>query len=92
MLELAFNVAGSSLENVRTTLLHKHQEAKNRVDSLNVGGGISIWPEMNDMRLTNRDVVSLASAGILLCLATIFMFSVLHGITQHLNIVLDQFD
>lgn len=61
------------------SLLHKHQEAKNRVDSLNVGGGISIWPDMNDMRLTNRDVALLISAGLLLCLATIFLFDVLHG-------------
>lgn len=76
---MSVSFLGGSLEDVRATLLHKHQKAKNRIDTLNVGGGVSIWPNMDDMRLTNGEVVGLLSASVVLCLMTVCLFNTVHG-------------
>ena len=72
-------IVGNNLEDVRASLLVKHQEAKDRIDSLCVGGGISIWPNMEDMRLSKCDVAILVLEAVFLCISTYFLFNFLHG-------------
>ncbi len=61
-------------------LLKKHQEAKNRSDTLRVGGGISIWPEMDNMRLTQTEIITLAVTSITLAILTVCTFTAIHGL------------
>ena len=36
----------------RQVLVDKHDETRRNADNLNIGGGISLWPDMEDMRLS----------------------------------------
>ncbi|XP_074660716.1 uncharacterized protein LOC141913154 [Tubulanus polymorphus] len=73
------NTPGSRLKEKQKILTQKHQEAKGKLDAVNVGGGISLWPEMENMRLTKQEVVNLMAVCLLLLLATISLFQWLHG-------------
>jgi hypothetical protein len=48
-------------------------------DGASVGGGISIWPEMDNMRLTKQEVINLSSLCVVLMLLVAFFFVQLHG-------------
>ncbi|XP_064650433.1 uncharacterized protein LOC135501919 isoform X2 [Lineus longissimus] len=75
------NTPGRGLKEKQKLLAQKHQEAKSKVntDGANVGGGISIWPEMDNMRLTKQEVINLTSLCVLLMLLVVFFFVQLHG-------------
>ena len=61
-------------------LMKKHHEAKSRVHSVSgVGGGVSLWPAMDDMRLTRREANWLVISCGLLILGTMSVFLACHG-------------
>ena len=63
----------------QSLLVRKHETARQRVDSVNVGGGISLWPEMESMRLTDQEVIQLAALCVGLAAGIIVTFAFLHG-------------
>ncbi|XP_048382230.2 uncharacterized protein LOC125450280 [Stegostoma tigrinum] len=74
------------LQQKQKILQEKHLKAKSSLDKIPVGGGVSLWPDMDDMRLTKREVVVLAISSLLLIFAVIILFEYLHGPLQlHLN-------
>ncbi|XP_070542823.1 uncharacterized protein [Ptychodera flava] len=60
-------------------LERKHHEAKSKVEKLNVGGGVSIWPEMDNMRLVKSEVYLLFGVSVALVISVCSLFRVLHG-------------
>ncbi|XP_041041190.1 uncharacterized protein LOC121276709 [Carcharodon carcharias] len=74
------------LQQKQKLLQEKHLKAKSSVDKMPVGGGISLWPEMDDMRLTKREVLVLFISSLLLIFAVVILFEYLHGpLLLHLN-------
>uniref|UniRef100_UPI00398F4919 uncharacterized protein n=1 Tax=Pristiophorus japonicus TaxID=55135 RepID=UPI00398F4919 len=74
------------LQQKQKILQEKHLKAKSSVDKIPVGGGISLWPEMDNMRLTKGEVIVLTMSSLLLCFAVIILFEYLHGpLLMHLN-------
>lgn len=67
------------LQQKQKILQEKHLKAKSAVDKFPIGGGISLWPEMDNMRLTKGEVISLAITSLLLSVAVFIMFEYLHG-------------
>ena len=63
----------------QAALSKKHKEAQDRIDSLNVGGGISIWPQAANMRLTAKETCVLAATSTLLLFVTAVIFTLIHG-------------
>ncbi|XP_060072098.1 uncharacterized protein LOC132551969 [Ylistrum balloti] len=63
----------------RQTLIMKHAEAKDKVDSLSVGGGVAMWPEMERMRLSRQDTVQIILVAITLLSIVTVIFNYLHG-------------
>ena len=63
----------------QAALSKKHKEAQDRIDSLNVGGGISIWPQTANMRLTTKETCVLAATSTLLLFITAVIFTLIHG-------------
>ena len=59
--------------------------ARQRVDSVNVGGGVSLWPDMESMRLSYEEMVRLAGLCIGLAVAITAVFCCLHGMKQFLT-------
>ncbi|PIK52587.1 hypothetical protein BSL78_10529 [Apostichopus japonicus] len=59
-------------------LMRKHQKAKSNAEKC-VGGGISLWPGMDNMRLTPSDLWSLVANVVTLFVLTLGAFSFLHG-------------
>ncbi|KAI0226029.1 hypothetical protein LSAT2_023277 [Lamellibrachia satsuma] len=70
---------GTVLKEKQQQLTRMHQDAKSRSDRLNIGGGVTIWPEMDNMRLSRREILSL----ILICCGLVVMTTVtfrkIHG-------------
>lgn len=61
-------------------LMKKHHEAKSRVHSVSgVGGGVSMWPAMDDMRLTRREANWLVVSCGVLIIGTMSVFLACHG-------------
>lgn len=57
-----------------------HHEAKSRLEGVGgVGGGVSLWPAMDDMRLSRGDAVQLACLSLILTVATGILFLIFHG-------------
>ena len=54
-----------------------HHEAKSRREG--VGGGVSLWPEMDDMRLSRRDTLQLGALCLFLSVTTAALFLACHG-------------
>ena len=69
--------AGGSVRARRKELERLHHEAKSRREG--VGGGVSLWPAMDDMRLSRRDTVQLTLLCLLLSGCTAALFTALHG-------------
>ncbi|GCB74205.1 hypothetical protein scyTo_0003293 [Scyliorhinus torazame] len=79
-------LAVHGLQQKQRLLQEKHLKAKSLVDKIPVGGGISLWPEMDDMRLTKREVLVLIISSLLLIFAVVTLFEYLHGpLLLHLN-------
>ena len=61
-------------------LVKRHYEAKSKIDGISgIGGGISLWPAMDDMRLSGSDTVRLAVLCVVLAVATLTVFYSFHG-------------
>ncbi len=69
--------AGGRVEVIRRDLDRLHHQAKS---NRRVGGGVSMWPSMEDMRLSREDVSRLVLICASLVLATIVTFQSYHGI------------
>ncbi|WAQ97730.1 hypothetical protein MAR_022103 [Mya arenaria] len=70
---------GRLLKDKQTLLVRKHEETRRNLDKLNVGGGVSMWPEMVSMRLTRVDVYILAGLNVVLAALVVAVFLALHG-------------
>ncbi|CAH1795945.1 unnamed protein product [Owenia fusiformis] len=83
------------LRETQQILTEKHQEAKNQADKLNIGGGVSLWPGMENMRLTKRETAQLIVACVFMLTAVLALFQFLHGTTlknlQYYCVELDEF-
>lgn len=69
--------AGEKVQNLRQRLERLHHEAKSKDG---VGGGVSLWPAMDDMRLSREDVWRLAAVCVSLLAVTMVMFNFYHGV------------
>ena len=76
------SLLGRLLKDKQSLLVRKHESARQRVDSMNVGGGVSLWPEMESMRLTDEEVIHLAGVCVALIAFVITLFYFLHGISM----------
>ncbi|XP_078697497.1 uncharacterized protein LOC144925390 [Branchiostoma floridae x Branchiostoma belcheri] len=68
-----------ALKTKQRLLQQKHHAAKSNARSLCVGGGVSLWPQMDNMRLTRRETVALTAWCVGLVVAVQAIFSYLHG-------------
>ncbi|XP_033109492.1 uncharacterized protein LOC117110785 [Anneissia japonica] len=62
-------------------LEEKHRLAKSKVSSMGPGGGVSIWPEMDDMRLTPKEMHLIVIISLVLIGFVCQLFWLLHGNT-----------
>lgn len=61
-------------------LERKHHDAKSKVHGMSgLGGGVSLWPAMDDMRLSRREVNWLVISSGVLVIATMSVFLACHG-------------
>ena len=67
---------GGKVQELRKELDRLHYQAKSKDG---VGGGVSIWPAMDDMRLSRGDVWRLTAACVVLIACIIAMFNFYHG-------------
>ena len=71
---------GSTVYAAQQELVRKHHEAKSKIGCISgLGGGISIWPAMDDMRLTWDDTARLVAVCVTLVVVTIATFHWFHG-------------
>lgn len=57
-----------------------HHAAKSRLEGVSgLGGGVSLWPAMDDMRLSRSDAVQLSCTSLVLMVATGIIFLIYHG-------------
>ncbi|KAJ8304381.1 hypothetical protein KUTeg_017964 [Tegillarca granosa] len=63
----------------RQLLMKKHLEARQKADTLHIGGGFTLWPNMDDMRLNKQEGLQLLLTCILLFCFVIFAFYKIHG-------------
>ena len=68
--------AGEKVQTLRQRLNRLHHEAKSKDG---VGGGVSLWPAMDDMRLSKEDVWRLVAVCVSLVVVTVTMFNFYHG-------------
>ena len=68
-------------------LVKKHLSAKSRSDSLCVGGGVSLWPDMERMRLTREEGIALVVVSVGLVVLSVCSFHFIHGKWQALGYV-----
>lgn len=67
-------------------LQKKHHDAKSKVHGMSgIGGGVSLWPAMDDMRLSTREVNWLVVVCVLLIVATMTVFLACHGELRSAN-------
>uniref|UniRef100_W5ML40 Uncharacterized protein n=1 Tax=Lepisosteus oculatus TaxID=7918 RepID=W5ML40_LEPOC len=70
---------GPSLQEKQKLLQEKHEKAKESLDKLAVGGGVSLWPEMDNMRLTAEEGFVLFISCVLMILSVFLVFRYLHA-------------
>lgn len=71
---------GEKVQLLRRELGRLHHQAKSNLkDGVHVGGGVSMWPAMDDMRLSREDVWRLVAVCVLLIACTIAFFRLYHG-------------
>ena len=71
---------GGNVLATQRALQAKHHEAKSRLDGVRgIGGGVSLWPAMDDMRLSQSDAVQLACLSLILASLTGGVFWAYHG-------------
>ncbi|KAL8567167.1 hypothetical protein ACOMHN_033069 [Nucella lapillus] len=69
------------LKEKQRELIKKHEQIRQNSDKLNVGGGVTLWPNMNQMRLSRNEIVTLVLACLVLVLLMGLLFVQLHGET-----------
>lgn len=75
---------GGTVYAAQRELVKRHYEAKSKIDGISgIGGGISLWPAMDDMRLSGSDTVRLAVFCVVLVVATLAVFYSFHGNLYH---------
>lgn len=74
-----FNILKGRVHKDRHTLISKHLDTKHNMDRLSVGGGVSLWPDMEDMRLSLIEILKLGALCFLLFVVVMMIFSKLHG-------------
>ncbi|XP_059144580.1 uncharacterized protein LOC131931743 isoform X2 [Physella acuta] len=62
-------------------LIDQHKEIQLKGSHLNTGGGISLWPDMIQMRLTRSEILWLLAEAVTLCCLTVVLLYMLHGVT-----------
>lgn len=71
---------GGSVYAAQKMLVKKHYEAKSRLAGISgIGGGVSLWPAMDDMRLSQSDSFQLSLVCVMLVMATVTVFYSMHG-------------
>ncbi|KAJ8413969.1 hypothetical protein AAFF_G00065670 [Aldrovandia affinis] len=70
---------GPSLQERQRQLQEKHQRAKECLDQLAIGGGVSLWPEMDRMRLTAQEGATLGMGCVTVACSIFLVFRYLHG-------------
>jgi hypothetical protein len=70
---------GRLLKEKQTILVRKHEETRRKVDSLNVGGGVSMWPEMDSMRMSTEEIYKLSGFCLIMVIIVDAIFIGLHG-------------
>ena len=78
-----FLFSSGKMRERQSILLKKHHNAKSKASSLNVGGGVALWPEMDNMRLMRDETVMLIGVALLLITVTIGFFQIIHGDLQN---------
>ncbi|KAL8567161.1 hypothetical protein ACOMHN_033063 [Nucella lapillus] len=73
------NTPGRGLKEKQRELIKKHEQIRQNSDKLNVGGGVTLWPNMNQMRLSRNEIVALVLACLVLVLLMGLLFVQLHG-------------
>lgn len=74
------SVRGSTVFERQRILERLHHEAKSRVDGVGgVSGGVSLWPSMDDMRLSRNDAIHLICLCLFLMIVTCAVFIMYHG-------------
>ncbi|KAK6188498.1 hypothetical protein SNE40_004661 [Patella caerulea] len=73
------NTPVKTLKEKQQILVEKHNDTKQRCDQINIGGGISLWPQMENMRLTEREIIRLLLSCICLVFTLFFIFHKFHG-------------
>ena len=66
----------SKIEAKQRVLTSKHQSARS---GPGVGGGITMWPGMDDMRLSQTETLQLTAAALCLVVGSMCLFMYLHG-------------
>lgn len=69
------------LDEKRKILIQKHEDIRLNSSRTAAGGGFSLWPEMDKMRLNNREIFNLATFSIAMGLFVIYAFIKIHGST-----------
>lgn len=59
--------------------MDQHDAIRQKGDQLMTGGGISLWPEMIQMRLKHSEVLWLSVQAVVLCILTVQLLKTLHG-------------
>ena len=61
-------------------LVRKHQEAKSNLEKCpGIGGGVTMWPAMDDMRLSKRETLRLLMLSAFIIVGCTVVFFYLHG-------------
>ena len=74
-----FFLKGRLLKEKQSILSNKHEESRRKIDSVNVGGGVCLWPEMEKMRLSQPDIRNIAVSNVFLFIVVTASFYYLHG-------------
>ncbi|XP_046357223.2 uncharacterized protein LOC124135745 [Haliotis rufescens] len=70
---------GRILRNKQEVLIKKHEEVRQRADKLSVGGGVSLWPQMERMKLNSGETIQLILTSLGLMFTVVFTFYKFHG-------------
>lgn len=71
---------GERVQELRKELDKLHHESKSKVkEGVCVGGGVALWPAMDDMRLSREDAWKLAVLNVVLIASTFAIFHMYHG-------------
>ena len=73
------HIPGRRLKDKQQALERMHKQAKANSDQLSVGGGVSIWPEMTNMRLDKTETGYLVFTCIGLTVTVLLLFNKIHG-------------